>query len=211
MRRILFVALLGANACAEVETIEPPEPPQLVGAVPAVGRRLDLEVEGRGTPVRLRGVTGRVTAVCVLGTEGPAGAEPALARREAMPQPPAEAGEVAPPAPAAEREAVPQPPAERQAPLLDPAADRVLRACEDVAARLADRIAVVALTTDRDLDLDRMQMRTFRDPDGKALAESLDLPARSQVVLLDQQGRVADILPPDELHRFETAATRLVR
>ncbi|WP_373046072.1 hypothetical protein [Vulgatibacter sp.] len=187
MRRLSLAALLVAAACAQPEIVEPPDPPRLVGEVSAIGRPLDLEVEGRGTPIRLQGVTGRVTAVCVLGSGGGAPATGAGGGGGAEAAEPPGAG------------------------TLVPEADQVLRACEKTAARLADRIAVVGLTTDATLDLDRLPLRTFRDPQGEALRESLDLEPRSQVILADQQGRVAEVIGAGELERLETAAARLVR
>jgi len=213
MRLALAAALLGAAACAQIEPVEPPEPPRLEGNVPAVGRDLDLDVEGRGTPVRLQGVTGRVTAVCVLGTGQ--GATPAPA-----PPPPE------PPAPAAAEEAgtadanrvdaeenapAAEAPPGRSLPPLAPAAREVLDACRAALADLRDRIAVVALTTDPELDLDRIPLRTFRDPGGKALGEKLDLQPVSQVIVADTRGRVAEVLSPAEAGRLRAAVERLVR
>ena len=268
MRRLVLpAALLAAAACATVEPVQPPEPPRLEGAIPAIGRRLDLEVEGRGTPVRLRGVTGRVTAVCVLGSGSgpvagaaappePEGERPIRPAPEAGPMPPAspapeagsepEAVAVEPVAPASDGEAareaqepeaggapgmpppereaaadaapvpapppageIPQPPARREAPRLAAGARQVLDACQRVADALEDRIAVVGLTTDPALDLDAMPMRTYRDPGGKAIRASLELEDRSQVILVDQQGRVAEVFGTDRVGELDGAARRL--
>ena len=237
MRLSPLAILLGAAACAVVPVMEPPEPPRLEGSVPAIGRQLDLEVEGRGTPVRLQGVTGRVTAVCVLG-EGEGDGAPAEAP-EPMPtapeaaapaEAPAEAGAIAeaeePPEPAAAEaagtadanrvdadEAAPAAEAApgTRLPQLAPPARQVLGACTDALSTLRDRISVVALTTDAALDLDRLPLRTFRDPGGKALEESLDLEPVSQVIVVDARGRVAEILAPGQAGRLRTAVERLVR
>ena len=165
--RLAFVSFaLFATACATIPTVEPPEPPRLEGDVPAIGRTLDLEVEGRGTPIRLQGVTGRVTAVCVLGAGG--------------------------------------------APELDAEASQVLGACQDALAELQDQIAVVALTTDGDLDLDSLPLRAYRDPGGKALEEKLELEPVSQVIVVDNRGRVAQVLPAGESGRLRDEAVLLI-
>lgn len=72
--RHLLLVLLSLAACAEIEVMEPLQPPKMRGSIPAVGRPLDLRVEGQGSVVRLRGVTGRVTAICILGGEPDSGA-----------------------------------------------------------------------------------------------------------------------------------------
>lgn len=257
MRLALAAALIGATACATIEPVEPPEPPKLEGNVPAIGRQLDLEVEGRGTPVRLQGVTGRVTAVCVLGagkgaTQEAAPAPPA----QAEPQPTADAATAdaakagattddaaksdtttndaakadaitadAAPAGAAEDagtadenrvDAPEEAPAAEAAPgtrlpPLPASARTVLEACTSALAELRDQIAVVGLTTDPVLDLDQMPLRTYRDPEGKALEEKLELKPVSQVIVVDVQGRVAEILAPADAGRLRTAAARLAR
>lgn len=65
---LLFsLVLLGAIGCASPEPMERPSRPTLVGDRPAIGRLFDIDVRGgEGAAIRLKGVKGRVTAVCVL-------------------------------------------------------------------------------------------------------------------------------------------------
>lgn len=230
---ILLLGLPGVG-CATLPEVEPPVPPALEGPVPAIGRTLDLEVEGRGIPVRLQGVTGRATAVCVLtapepapsppapppeglGGEGTGGEEPAGAEegvRPSAPAPPEGLGgeETGEEEPAGAEEAVGPSPAPVAAGWgAFPDSLRVLAACEDLAKQLADRIAVVGLATSRQVEVERIRLRTYLDPGGEALSLVLDLPARPQVILVDVRGRVARIVGVDELPRLLEAARPLAR
>lgn len=67
VRSVLFASLLWGVGCASPEPAERPRRPTLTGERPAIGRIFDLDVRGgEGATIRLKGVKGRVTAICVL-------------------------------------------------------------------------------------------------------------------------------------------------
>lgn len=161
MSRHSFAAalLFLAAGCATPEVAERPRPPTLTGERPAIGRLLDIDVRGgEGATIRLEGVKGRVTAVCVLGGE------------EAM---------------------------------------DLAGSCADLADRWKDRIAVVGLGLDPDLDPREIPFRMYRDPGGRVISEILGLDPESQILLLDVQGRIARWFPPGRDEALDREVARL--
>lgn len=63
-----ILPLLLLVSCVGPESSRP-EGPTLTGEIPAVGRPFSLDLVDAGRPVRLEGVPGRVTLVCVLQEE----------------------------------------------------------------------------------------------------------------------------------------------
>jgi hypothetical protein len=79
---------------------------------------------------------------------------------------------------------------------LDPGEGGVLSACSAVQARFGDRVAVVGVSFSPDGPLTSAPFRVFRDANGAAVKEKLELPAEPAVLLVDRQGRVRDVVKP---------------
>lgn len=252
MRRLLFLAPLLAS-CATPEKVERPEPPQLEGDRPAIGRKLDLELPADGgEAVRLRGVTGRVTVVCVLGGNGNGAGEKGTKPGDAKQEPPHTGGageqplevipasalrqEVGPASPFDPSNSVPPGEKEEDKKLKDPTlpeppppegaeeaqaeplptdevpggAKTARDTCAGLAERWQDRITVVGLVTDPAIEQTQVPFRIYRDPKGAALQEDLELSPVSQILLVDNQGRVARVLPPGGGDDLDGSVERLV-